>query len=256
MWRDPAEWGREKDAALVEVALVTGAAHGIGRAIAERLALDGFRVLAADVDPDQLTINQDDWTGRGLSISGHVLDCRDRAGIVALLDGQDRIDVEVNNAGIGGDLKFVGDLSRAEIAMVMEINLLGAFRVAQEAARRMRPGGRIINIASRGYLGGAGAAHYVASKAAMVALTRAMAIELRWSGLRVNAVAPGMVDTRALSLFGDMRSKLEALEPTGNAHDPGEIADIVAFLAGPASRFINGDVLLADGGKSIGCPPL
>jgi len=241
---------------LVEVALVTGAAQGIGKAIAERLALDGFRVLAADLDPDQLATDAATWRRRGLTISGHVLDCRDRAGVAALLDAEGRIDVAVNNAGISGKLNFVSQLSREDVAAVMAVNVLGAFRVAQEAARRMAPGGRIINIASRGYLGGAGAAHYVASKAALVAMTRAMAVELRWSGLSVNAVAPGMVDTRALSLFGDMRPRLEALEPTGAAHDPAEIADVVSFLAGPGARFINGDVLMADGGKSIGCPPL
>jgi 3-oxoacyl-[acyl-carrier protein] reductase len=241
---------------LVEVALVTGAAHGIGKAIAERLALDGFSVLAADLDSTRLAENQAEWALRGLPICGHTLDCRDRVGISALLDAEGRIDVAVNNAGIGGELKMLGALGRADIARVFEVNLLGAFRVAQEAARRMRAGGRIVNIASRGYLGGAGAAHYVASKAAMVSMTRAMAVELRWSGLRVNAVAPGLIDTRALSLFGDMRSRLEALEPSGGAHDPDEIADIVSFLASPAARFINGEVLLADGGKSIGCPPL
>jgi 3-oxoacyl-[acyl-carrier protein] reductase len=239
-----------------EVALVTGAAHGIGRAITERLGRDGYRVLAADLDEAQLAKNEKAWTKEGLTIVGCMLDCRDRAGVSALLDREGRIDLVVNNAGVGGSLEFLGKLEREEIAHVMQINLVGAFRVAQEGARRMRPGGRIINIASRGYLGGAGAAHYVASKAAVVGLTRAMAIELRWSGIRVNAIAPGLIDTRALSMFGNMRAKLEALEPSGAAAQPSAIADVVSLLASPAARFINGEVILADGGKSIGAPPL
>lgn len=238
------------------VALVTGAAHGIGRAIAERLAQDGYRVLALDPDGEQLAANQLAWAEQGLDVHGVVLDCRDRAGVARLLDAEGRIDVAVNNAGVAGTLDLIPDVSREACARVMEINLVGAFRVAQEAARRMQPGGRIINLASRGYLGGAGAAHYVASKAGVVAMTRAMAIELRWAGIRVNAVAPGMVDTRVLDLFGDMLGRLKRLEPGGEAASPGAIADVVAFLAGPDARFVNGQVLLADGGKSLGVPPL
>lgn len=241
---------------MQSVALVTGAAHGIGRAISERLAGDGYRVLALDPDRDQLDANGFAWADQGLDITGHVLDCRDRAGVAALLDRQDRIDVAVNNAGISGSLGLIPELGREECARVMSINLLGAFRVAQEAARRMRSGGRIINLASRGYLGGAGAAHYVASKAGVVAMTRAMAIELRWDNILVNAVAPGMIETRALDFFGDMLGRLKRLEPSGEAAKPAAIADVVSFLASPGARFINGQVILVDGGKSLGVPPL
>ncbi|WP_293902044.1 SDR family NAD(P)-dependent oxidoreductase [Phenylobacterium sp.] len=241
---------------MQSVALVTGAAHGIGRAIAERLAADGFRVLALDPDRQQLEANERTWAGQGLAIAGHVLDCRDRAGLAELLDREGRLDVAVNNAGISGSLETIPQLSRDACRRVLEINLLGAFKVSQEAARRMTPGGRIVNLASRGYLGGAGAAHYVASKAGVVAMTRAMAIELRWRGICVNAVAPGMVETRALDFFGDMLPRLKRLEPGGEAAKPSAIADVVAFLASPAARFVNGQVLIVDGGKSLGVPPL
>ncbi len=241
---------------MPDVALVTGAAHGIGRAICERLARDGYRVLALDPDGEQLAANEKTWRDHKLDIAPAVLDCQDRAGVAALLDREGRIDVAVNNAGVSGALDLMPKLDRAACARVLGINLIGAFRVAQEAARRMQAGGRIVNLASRGYLGGAGAAHYVASKAGVVAMTRALAVELRWKDITVNAVAPGMVETRALDVFGEMLPRLKALEPGGGAAKPEAIADVVAFLAGPAARFINGQVLLVDGGKALGVPPL
>jgi 3-oxoacyl-[acyl-carrier protein] reductase len=240
-----------------ELVLVTGAAHGIGKATAERLASLDFRVLAADPDTAQLQLNQLDWDCRELPIIGRNLDVRDRDGVRRLMEESGQIDVVVNNAGIGSPLVAFRDLEQSEIMRIFAVNLLGTFVVAQEAARRMRRGGRIINISSRGYLGGAGAAHYVASKAAVVGLTRAMATELRWSGINVNAVAPGMIETRALGLFdAQMRGRLEALEPGGAAAPPQVVADVVAFLASSAARFVSGQILHVDGGKSIGVPPL
>lgn len=242
---------------MQHVALVTGAAHGIGRAITERLAADGLRVLAVDPDGDQLDANAREWAAEGYAVTGHVVDCLDRAGIGALMDAAGRIDVAVNNAGIsGGSMGMIPEITRAECEQVFSVNLVGSFRVAQEAARRMQPGGRIINMASRGYLGGAGAAHYVASKTAVVAMTRAMSAELRWRGISVNAVAPGMIGTRAIDFFGDMLKSMTRLEPAGQPADPSVIADVVSFLAGKDARFISGQVLLVDGGKTAGIAPL
>ncbi len=235
-------------------AVVTGAGRGIGRAIAARLAQDGFTVLATDID-GAAAAETAALLGPGTTAA--TLDVTRRVDVAALLDGIDDLAVVVNNAGIAAGMQGVAEVSLAEWRRLFAVNVQGVFIVAQEGARRMEEGGRIVNIASRGYLGGAGMPHYVASKAAVVGLTRAMAVELRWAGITVNAVAPGMVDTRMLDGYPpEMRRAMEAREPSGAAADPAAIAAAVAFLASPGAAFINGQVILADGGKCIGVPPL
>ncbi len=241
---------------MPELALVTGAAQGIGRAIVERFGADGYRVLAVDADAAKLAESDADWRRAGLPVETRALDVRDRAALCDMLETASELHVLVNNAGISGALDPIAKVDRASCARVMDINLVGAFKVAQEAVRCMPRGGRVINVASRGYLGGAGAAHYVASKAGVVAMTRSMAVELRWRGIRVNAVAPGMVETRLLDDFGDMLPALKRLEPSGSAASPEKIAAIIANLASADADFVNGQVLLVDGGKSVGIPPL
>ena len=238
-------------------AVVTGAARGIGLAIAEQLARDGFRVLAADRDGELVHTEAARLRATGLDVAASQLDVRDRKAVAALFERLGSISVLVNNAGIASRLLAFRELDATTLADMFGVNLAGSFIVAQEAVRRMRPGGRVINIASRGYLGGAGAAHYVASKAAVVGLTRAMAIELRWSGITVNAIAPGMVDTRMLDDFSpQMRRSLERREPAGTAASPTSIADAVAYLASGKASLVNGQVLFVDGGKSVGMPTL
>jgi 3-oxoacyl-[acyl-carrier protein] reductase len=235
-------------------AVVTGAGRGIGRAIAARLAQDGFSVLATDID-GAAAAETAALLGPGTTAA--TLDVTRRAAVAARLDEIEDLAVVVNNAGIAAGMQGVAEVSLAEWRRLFAVNVQGVFIVAQEGARRMEEGGRIVNIASRGYLGGAGMPHYVASKAAVVGLTRAMAVELRWAGITVNAVAPGMVDTRMLDGYPpEMRRAMEAREPSGAAADPAAIAAAVAFLASPGAAFINGQVILADGGKCIGMPPL
>ena len=176
-------------------AIVTGAARGIGLAIARRLAEDGFATIATDRDVSALAEEVARQTGQGRMFSAANMDVADRAAVCGVFDRVGVVHVVVNNAGIAAPMIAFKSLTQEELRRVVRVNTSGTFIVAQEAARRMAKGGRIINIASRGYLGGAGASHYVASKAAVVGLTRAMAIELRWKGITVNAVAPGMVDT-------------------------------------------------------------
>lgn len=230
-------------------ALVTGGAQGIGRAVAETLAARGWSVTAADRDAAALAAVEAD------GIAAAVLDVTDSAGVAALVDRLPPLDVVVNCAGIAAELLPLKDIPREAFERMLRVNLGGTFILAREVARRMKRGA-IITIASRGYLGGAGAAHYVASKAAVVGLTRALAVELRWRGISVNAVAPGMVDTRMIADFNpEMRARLSRLDPEGGPMPPAAIAEAVAYLASEEGRRVNGYVLLVDGGKSLGVAP-
>jgi 3-oxoacyl-[acyl-carrier protein] reductase len=158
----------------------------------------------------------------------------------------------VTAAGIYEDARVL-DLGEDAFRRMLDVNVVGTFIPAQEAARRMAAGGRIVTISSRGALGGTRFAHYVASKAAVVGLTRAMAMELRQARIAVNSVAPGFTDTpMTRSAPAEMFSAWEALEPSGKAASPEEIAHAVAFLASPRTSFITGQTLFVDGGKSLG----
>lgn len=241
---------------MVPIAIVTGAARGIGFGVARQLAIDGYRVIAADRD-DTIQASATALQAEGLDVVGHKLDIRDRDEVAELCASCGQVDVVVNNAGIASPLVTFSQIDAGAFKAMIDVNVRGTFIVAQEAVRRMKAGGRVINIASRGYLGGAGSSHYVASKAAVVGLTRAMAVELRWQGITVNAVAPGMVDTRMLKDFTpEMRQALERREPSGKAASPAAIANAVSFLASEQAANINGQVLLVDGGKSVGIPLL
>jgi 3-oxoacyl-[acyl-carrier protein] reductase len=234
------------------VAFVTGGAQGIGRAIAGRLAEDGFHVMVADLQARAAEQAASEITASGGKAEGIGLDIRDRAAVSAVFDRLPRIDVAVNNAGIFTDRPFF-ELTEQDFDLAHQVNVVGLFIVAQEAARRMEEGGRIINIASRAFLGARGHAHYVASKAAVVGLTRAMAIELAARGISVNAVAPGLIDTPILRALSEERMKYQlSLQPTGKAGQPEDIANAVAFFAAPRTGFVTGQTLLVDGGKSLG----
>ena len=235
-----------------EVAFVTGAAQGIGRAIAARLARDGFRVVAMDRSAAPLEAAVAGLQAEGLNVEAACVDICDRNSVSSTLSRFDRVDVMVTAAGIYNDAKFL-ELTEDAFRKMLDVNVIGTFIPAQEAARRMRAGGRVVTISSRGALGGTRFAHYVASKAAVIGLTRAMAMELRDAQIAVNSVAPGFTDTpMTRSAPPEMFAAWEKLEPSGKAASPDDIANAVAFLAAPTTHFITGQTLFVDGGKSLG----
>lgn len=236
-------------------AIVTGASKGIGAAIAKRLAADGIAVLvnyahgreAAEGIVEEIK----KAGGRAIAVQA---DIGERDGMAKLFDAAEStfggVDVLVNNAGIM-KLAPLAEFDGAVFDSQVAINLGGVFRGMREAARRMRNGGRIISFSSSVVgLYQPGYAVYAATKAAVEAMTHVLAKELGPRGITVNAVAPGPVATE-LFLDGKSDTQIAAIEkmnPFGRLGQPEDIARVVAFLAGPDSGWVNGQVIRANGG--------
>jgi 3-oxoacyl-[acyl-carrier protein] reductase len=234
------------------MALVTGGAGGMGLATVERLARGGFSVVMVDRDETLAQRETQRLQGLGLAVQCRVLDLTDEAAVRGLVQSLPPLDALVNNAGIFDERKFL-EVSSADFRRAYEVNLIAVATLTQEVARTMPDGGRIVNIASRAYLGAKNHPHYVASKAAVVGYTRASAMELAPRGILVNAIAPGLIDTPILRALTPERLAAQlALQPTGKAGRPEDIAQAVAFLVSPQTGFITGQVLFVDGGKSLG----
>ncbi len=233
-------------------ALVTGGASGMGLAIVERLARDGFRVVMADRNGALAEKESRALADRGLDVSHRVVDLADEAATRALASALPPLAALVNNAGLFDERTFF-DVTSDDYRRAFDVNLLAVATLTQEAARTMQPGAKIVNIASRAYLGAKNHPHYVASKAALVGYTRASAMELAGRGILINAIAPGLIDTPLLrNLTPERMAAQLALQPTGRAGRPEDIANAVSFLAAPHMDFITGQVIFVDGGKSLG----
>jgi len=234
------------------LALVTGGASGMGLATVEKLARDGFSVVMVDRAAEQAAREEARLRAAGLDVQARVLDLTDEAAVRALVQALPPISALVNNAGVFDERRFM-EVTSEDFRRAYEVNLIAAATLTQEVVRRMPDGGRIVNIASRAYLGARNHPHYVASKAAIVGYTRASAMELAPRGILVNAIAPGLIDTPILRALTPERLAAQlALQPTGQAGRPEDIAQAVAFLVSPQMGFITGQVLFVDGGKSLG----
>jgi NAD(P)-dependent dehydrogenase (short-subunit alcohol dehydrogenase family) len=222
-------------------ALVTGGGSGIGAAVAHRLADDGFNVTIADLEPDAVATE--------LGATAHRLDVRDETQVAQAMDG---VDVLVNAAGIGSTAN-APDTTVEVWENVFAVNARGTFLCCKHAipAMKAQGGGAIVNVASIAALVGLkNRAAYCASKGAVVALTRALAVDHVGDRIRVNAVCPGTIDTpwveRLVGNAGESLDALRARQPMGRLGTPEEVADAVVYLA--TAEFVTGTILTVDGG--------
>lgn len=241
-----------------KIALITGAGRGIGEAIAHSLAQHKRNLILFDLDLNQLKRVQAELSKTGAEIEIYQVDVSLKAAVTeavnSVLQKFGAIDILVNNAGITRD-NLLAKISEEDWDSVMAVNLKSAFLMAQAVVPKMKEKkfGRIVNIASRSWLGNVGQANYSASKGALVSLTRTLALELAKDQITVNAVAPGLINTEMTrAIPAKVIEKLLKMQPSGNMGRVEDIANAVAFLTADETSYINGQVLHVDGGKSCG----
>jgi len=236
-----------------KVAVVTGGVRGIGAAIVQRFLTEGAVVHVLDRDrPGSADFRA------GTNVFFHTGVVSNEADVDfffnAVVGDAGRVDILVNNAGIVRD-RVIWKMSVQDFDDVIAVNLKGAWLMCRAVAPLLRKqnSGRIVNIASRAWLGNFGQSNYSASKGGLISLTRVLALELARYNVTVNAVAPGFIDTPLTRGLGEaVFQKLAAVQP---GRKPGTVEDVAAatlFLAADEARFITGQVLHVDGGKSIG----
>jgi 3-oxoacyl-[acyl-carrier protein] reductase len=239
-----------------QVAVVTGGARGIGAEIARHLARGGATVVCADVlDTADIVA---EINGDGGSAEGRELDVTDTGAaaeaVAAIHEAHGRLDILVNNAGVTRDQLLVR-MKPEDWDLVLGINLDGVFNITQPVAKLMMraKSGRIVNVASVvGLMGNAGQTNYSASKAGLIGFTKSLARELGPRNVTVNAVAPGYIQTPMTDkLTGDQREALLKTVAIPRLGTPADVAEAVAFLAGPGASYITGVVLNISGGLYI-----
>jgi len=238
-----------------KVAVVTGAARGIGQAIAVRLAEEGADIAACDLQAEWLEETRKQVEALGRRIRTYAVDVAASAGVQQTVDQilQDfgRIDILVNNAGITRDGLLVR-MDEKDWDAVLNVNLKGTYLFTRAVARPMmkQRGGAVVNIASIiGEIGNAGQCNYAASKGGVIAFTKSAAKELAGRGIRVNAVAPGFIETRMTeALPEETRQRMLSVIPLGRFGVPRDVANVVAFLAGDDASYVTGQVVNVCGG--------
>jgi len=237
-----------------KTAIVTGGARGIGMAISVALLKKGYYVFIADLEhiintAEKLNDNNCTYLNCDITRANDVKMLFD-----TVLNSHKKVDLLVNNAGIIKD-NMIWNMPEEDFDKVININLKGTWLMCKQAAMIMKSQnhGRIVNIASRAWLGNRGQSNYSASKAGVIAMTRVLALELGKYNICVNAVAPGLIDTPLTqNLKPDVIESLIQAQPTKTIGKPEDVANAVAFLGSNEVNFITGQVLYVDGGKSIG----
>lgn len=234
------------------VALVTGAAQGIGAATARILASEGALVACADTNRDGVAAVAS--AVGGLAVDGSVTDAAQVSGWVdAIVSRWGKLDILINNAGITRDA-MSHKMTAEQWDAVLDVNLKGTFVCAQAAmaAMRRQHSGAIVNTASVSAFGNIGQANYAASKAGVIGLTKTLALEGARDGIRVNAVAPGFVDTSMTQAIPQhIRDDVVARIPLGRAAKPDDIARVHLFLVSDDAAYVTGQVIVVDGGARI-----
>jgi 3-oxoacyl-[acyl-carrier protein] reductase len=240
-----------------KVAVITGAANGIGAATSARLAAEGASVVVADIDEAGALAQAKALTEQGLRAIGVKVDVTDENSVAAMVDRSREsfggVHILVNNAGFTRDMRIT-KMALEAWDSVVEVILKGAFLCTRAVLPAMteQGWGRIVNVSSRAHLGNPGQANYSAAKAGLIGFTRAMSLENARFGVTVNAVAPGIIDTaavRRLPHYEKIRDAAAKNTPVPRMGHPDDVADAIAFLASERASYISGDLLYVSGGR-------